>query len=134
VTCLTRNQDNICTSCFTGFQLNIQTMQCVQLPPNCLQMDLTSGFCTACSTLATLAPSGCIFTTSNCLTYNYNGFCQTCSQGFVQVERSCLPFASNCKIYGLDQSTCSVCLQGYHISSGKCYVNIDGCTSYSQQS
>ena len=36
VTCLFRDSSNICQKCFTGYQLNLQSYQCIQLPPNCL--------------------------------------------------------------------------------------------------
>lgn len=77
-TCLAYDQNRRCTSCFSGYQLNLQTSQCIALPPNCVQMNMTSGFCQTCSNLTTLSASGCIFTTSNCITYNINGRCQTC--------------------------------------------------------
>jgi len=131
-TCLSYTQNN-CNACFTGYQINPQTFQCVQLPPNCVQMNITSGFCTVCSNLTTLSASGCIFTTSNCVSYNFNGRCTNCSQGYVQVQRACLPISSNCLTFGADQSQCAVCIAGYHLISNQCFQDIDGCLSFSQQ-
>lgn len=135
VTCLTKNSNNICTACFTGYQLNSATSQCISLPPNCLAMNIATKTCITCSNLATLSNNICVFSTANCSTYDYYGYCQTCNQGYVQVTRTCLPVAANCLVYGTtDQSTCTVCQSGYHLYSQLCYLNMDGCLTYSSPS
>lgn len=134
VTCLARDQTGTCTSCFTGYQLDMISRQCLALPPNCQQMNTTSGVCAKCSDVTSLSPSGCIFPTTNCTSYDFNGRCQTCSEGYVQVRRFCLPIASNCQAYGSDRSKCSVCNKGYHLYSTLCYPDIDGCLSYLKES
>jgi hypothetical protein len=133
VTCLTTDQAGICSACFSGYQLDPQTRRCIALPPNCLVMNITSGFCANCSTVTSLSSSGCIFPTTNCTSYNFFGRCQTCAEGFVQVRRSCLPIASNCQVFGSDQSICVTCNQGFILFGGVCSLSIEGCLSYAQR-
>lgn len=122
VTCLSANQGGVCQSCFSGYQLDFQANRCLALPPNCLEMNITSGFCLRCTNVTSLSSSGCIFPTSNCTSYDFYGLCQTCTEGYVQVRRSCLPVATNCKIFGADRSKCQLCNEGYHLDKDLCYL------------
>lgn len=132
ITCLTRDANNFCTKCFSGYQLDFISYQCVKLPSNCAVMNTTSRLCTNCTSGTTLNNNICVFTTTNCQTYDVAGYCQICVAGFVQVNRLCVPVSANCQTYlANDQSKCSVCLPGYRLSAQQCSLVIAGCLVYS---
>jgi len=133
VTCLSRGSNNLCNACFTGYQLDTVNLVCVKLPPNCVSMDVNRNLCLKCSSLTSFSSFGCIFPTSNCVTYNSYGRCQTCATGYVEVNRFCQPVVTNCQTFGSSQAVCSVCNQGYHLYQGQCYRDVEGCLSYSEK-
>lgn len=124
ITCLTRNSNNFCTKCFTGFQLDFSSYQCFQLPNNCAVMNTSSAVCLNCTQGTSFFNSQCVFLTNNCTVYNAFGYCQTCASGFVQVSRACVPVSANCQTYGSDQSVCSVCMTGFRLSGQQCFLTI----------
>jgi hypothetical protein len=99
ITCLTRDANNFCTKCFSGFQLDYNSLMCVQLPSNCAFMNTSSQVCLNCTTSTTFNNNICVFSTANCNSYDVSGYCQTCLSGYVQVARTCLPVSPNCQTY-----------------------------------
>lgn len=111
------------------------TVQCNKLPPNCVNMNTSTLLCLNCSPATVLNNNICVFSTPNCVQYDYFGYCQNCSNGYVQIQRACLLIAQNCLISNpFDQSKCQNCMTGYHLSNQLCYINIEGCLSYTSQS
>lgn len=132
MTCLTRDTNNFCTKCFSGYQLDYASLQCVQLPINCAFMNTSSQVCLNCTSTTTFNNNICVFPTTNCQTYNYFGYCQTCLPGFVQVARKCVSIAANCETYvANDQSKCAVCMSGFRLANQQCTLTISGCLVYS---
>lgn len=127
IVCLSRDSNNVCNKCFTGYQLDYTTFQCVQLPNNCATMNTSLASCTACSQGTTFWKQQliCVFQTANCISYDSFGYCQTCGSGFVLVSRTCLVQASNCLVLqASDNSQCSVCMNGYRLSGSQCSLII----------
>lgn len=134
ITCLSRNTNNVCTACFTGYQLNPLSLQCDTLPPNCRAMNSSTQLCINCTSGFSLNNSICVYSTVNCLTYDIYGYCQTCIQGYTQTQRICLPISPNCQTYNPnDLTTCLVCLPTFRLSNSQCFKSIEGCLVYGSQ-
>lgn len=94
---------------------------CYTLPPRCIELN-SSGMCSKCQTgynpIIQGTESICIFTVSNCITYNRQGRCTLCARNFVLQKNVCNFFVQGCQ--DLSNNTCVRCLPGFYLRNGFC--------------
>jgi hypothetical protein len=105
--------------------------------PYCNGYNMNSGVCLDCYPGYYLSGALCFNSNPNCLTINtINGWCLTCPSGHALWGNTCVPNAQlnpYCAVF-LASGACTVCSQGYYISTGICVAANPYCATYSQVS